>query len=79
MDTQSRDAQAVAQTPEIDPLRRVFVPKECKTSKGTTVLRTLDGVVYARVADGSLRRARKKINGKVARKQRAEVRRAQRD
>ena len=54
--------------PEIDPLRRVFVPRETKTPLGTTVFRTLDGTVYARVEDGSIRRAHRKLRGKAARR-----------
>jgi hypothetical protein len=79
MDTQPRDAQAVAQTPEIDPLRRIFVPREARTSNGTIVFRTTDGDLYTRHTDGSIHRAHKKVNGKAARRQRAEVRRAKRD
>jgi hypothetical protein len=41
-----------------------------KTKNGTTVFRTLDGEVYARLDDGSIRRAHPKVNGKVARKMR---------
>lgn len=85
MDTPSHDTEGVkppvVKTPEIDPLRRnidplkrVFVPIEKRTSKGTLVFRTLDGDIYARLDDGSIRRARKKVNGKVARKQRAKAR-----
>lgn len=63
--------------PEIDPLRRVFVPKETRTSKGTLVFRTMDGDVYARLGDGSIRRATPKVNGKKARRDRQRARRIQ--
>lgn len=49
-------------------LRRVFRPREAKTSRGTTVFRTSDNVVYARMADGSIRRSTPKVNGKQAKK-----------
>lgn len=70
-------AQPLDQKPPIiDPLRRVFVPKEAKTSKGTVVFRTLDFQVYARLPDGSIRRSKPKVNGKAARKARARSRHA---
>jgi len=53
---------------EIDPLKRWFVPIEKRTSKGTMVFRTLDGDVYARLTDGSIRRANPKVRGKSARR-----------
>lgn len=56
--------------PKIDPLRRVFVPRETRTSNGTMVFRTTDGDVYARLEDGSIRRAAPKVNGKQARRNR---------
>lgn len=66
---------AADQQSPIDPLRRIWVPRETKTSKGTIVFRTLDGDVYARLADGSIRRAIPKVNGKEARRARQRVRR----
>lgn len=73
MDTQQ-------QKPAIDPLRRVLVPIEKKTSKGTIVFRTTDNRVYARVEEGGpMFRAVPKERGKHARaldkKQRQEQRR----
>jgi len=55
--------------------RQVFVPRETRTSKGTLVFRTTDNDVYCRLVDGSIRRANPKVNGKVARKARAKLRR----
>ena len=69
MDTQPDDGNA-DQRPSIDPLRRVFVPIERKTANGTTVFRTTDGEVYMRHVDGSIRRSRPKVNGKIAKKMR---------
>jgi hypothetical protein len=72
MDTQSRNTEGqappVAKKPSIDPLRRVFVPIEHKTSRGTIVFRTTDNRMYARVVDGSIRRAIPKQRGKSARR-----------
>lgn len=57
------------ESPEIDPLRRVFVPRETRTANGTLVFRTIsDGMVYARLKDGSIRRAIPKLRGKAARR-----------
>jgi len=56
--------------PEIDLLRRVFVPREMRTTKGMMVFRTTDGEVYTRMFDGSIRRANPKVNGKVAKRER---------
>ena len=85
MDTQLCDAQAVAQTPEIDPLRRtidplkrVFVPIERRNAHGILTFRTSDGQEYYRNASGSIRTRFPKVNGKLARKLRAEARRANR-
>jgi hypothetical protein len=58
----------------IDPLRRVFIPIERRTSNGTTVFKTQDKMVYARLEDGSIRRAIPKVNGKHAKKLRAQLR-----
>jgi hypothetical protein len=76
MDDQLNKDQAIAGTPKpsIDPLRRVFVPIERKTPAGTWVFRTLDREMYARAGDGSIRRVTPKVNGKVARKRRAQQR-----
>ena len=54
----------------IDPLRRVFVPIEKRTEKGTLVFRTTDKELYFRAPDGSIRRAQPKVHGKDARKMR---------
>lgn len=66
------------QQPPLDPLRRVFVPIERKTEKGTTVFRTTDKMIYARLTDGSIRRAVPKARGKSARRADKEQRRAAR-
>lgn len=66
----------VDQERPIDPLRRVFVPRETKTAKGTIVFRTHDDDVYLRLDDGSIRRAHPKVNGKLARRLRARVRKS---
>lgn len=55
---------------QIDPLKRVFVPVEKRTEKGTTVFRTLDKQVYARLEDGSIRRAVPRVRGKAAKRAR---------
>lgn len=57
-----------ATTEKIDPLKRIFVPIEKRTAAGTLVFRTSDKQVYARLDDGSIRRAEKKIKGKAARR-----------
>lgn len=57
-----------AKVQEIDPLRRVFVPIEKRTSQGTWVFRTQDNEMYARLTDGSIRRATPKLRGKTARR-----------
>ena len=79
MDTQPKDdtASAIDQRNPEYLLRRSFVPKEFKTAKGTIVFRTTDDEVYARLADGSIRRAHPKANGKDARKARALARKVQ--
>jgi hypothetical protein len=56
--------------PSLDLLRRVFVPIERRTVKGTLVFKTQDGDMYARLADGSIRRTHPKVNGKDARRAR---------
>ncbi len=54
--------------PIIDPLRRVFIPVEKRTSRGTIVFKTTDGRLYARVDEGMpMCRATPKIRGKKAR------------
>ena len=53
-----------------------YVPIEKRTSQGTTVFRTMDHEVYARLEDGSIRRARPKVRGKLARKAEKLARRA---
>lgn len=62
------------QVKDVDPLRRWRVPREVTTSKGTIVFRTMDNAVYARLKDGSIRRATPKVNGRVARRARARQR-----
>lgn len=76
MDNQLEDGpkQEADQKYPIDPLRRVFVPREHKTSLGTIVFRTLDREVYCRLEDGSIRRTKPKVNGKHAKKARARLR-----
>ena len=77
MDDQLKDRDAEGsrdQQRPIDPLRRVFVPIEKKTANGTIVFCTLDKQLYARLEDGSIRRATPKMNGKQARKLRAQAR-----
>ena len=59
--TQSRE-------PAIDPLRRVLVPREAVTPNGTTVFRTSDGTLYARMPDGSRRRVDRKREGRRCRR-----------
>lgn len=61
--------------PPLDPLRRVFVPVERRTPNGTTVFKTHDNRVYARLEDGSIRRAVRKARGKAARRRDKETRR----
>ena len=56
------------QRPPIDPLRRVWVPKEREMANGAVVLRTLDKEWYERCSDGSIRRVNQKLRGKAARK-----------
>ena len=63
-----------AQPAPIDPLRRVFVPIEKRTEKGTMVFKTLDNTHYARLEDGSIRRTTPKEHGKAARRRRAQAR-----
>lgn len=58
--------------PEIDPLRRVFVPKVGENG----LLRTVDGRGYRQGPDGTRRRlGGPKPNGKAERKRRAKARR----
>jgi hypothetical protein len=47
-----------------------LVPIERRTVKGTLVFKTHDGDMYARLADGSIRRTYPKVNGKDARRAR---------
>lgn len=73
MDTQQ-------EKPTIDPARRVLIPIERMTAKGTVVFRTTDNRVYARVEPGApIHRAIPKTRGKKARaadkRQRLELRR----
>ncbi len=71
MDEQLKDVDsgkpADDHKPPIDLLRRVFVPVEKRTAKGT-VFRTIDKTLYTRMKDGSIRRVHPKTNGKAARK-----------
>lgn len=53
--------------PAIDLLRRVFIPIERRTPNGTIVFKTTDHQMYARLDDGSIRRADRKVRGKAAR------------
>lgn len=71
MEDQLKDGQRQGradQQPSIDPLRRVFVPIEKRTLNGTLVFKTHDKTIYARLDNGSIRRAVPKVNGKVARR-----------
>jgi hypothetical protein len=63
--------------PTINPLRRVFVPREFPIAEGGTVLRTTDGQTYRRGTDGAIRRAMPKVSGKVAKRARVKARRAE--
>jgi hypothetical protein len=56
------------ETPQIDPLRRVFVPREREREDGTHIFRTTDGSRYIRGVSGAIRREEPKMNGKEARK-----------
>ena len=80
MDTQPNVSVSQApldvKKPEIDPLRRIFIPIEKRTTAGTFVFRTHDNLVYARLEDGSVRRAVKKVRGKAARRADKQMRRA---
>ena len=64
MDTQSEKAAlptykaALPTDKAIDPLRRVFVPKEFEI-KGVTLFRTLDKQCYYRDKNGCIRRLRR--------------------
>ncbi len=69
MDTQDK-------RPSIDPLRRVFLPREGRMSNGDTMLRTVSNDVYIRDAEtGVVRSAQRKMNGKQSKRLRARVRR----
>ena len=59
----------------IDPLQRVFVPEEKRDVNGNYVFKTIDHTAYIRGKNGSIRRVSPKVNGKVARKARARVKR----
>lgn len=59
----------------IDPLHRVLVPIEGKTSLGVWTFKTVDGDAYYRESSGAIRRKNPKVNGKQARRARAAVRR----
>jgi hypothetical protein len=78
MDTQSNGTEdtteaigmtsPAAQTPSLDPLRRVLVPVEKLTSRGTVVFRTTDNTMYARTEPGApMHRVDRKVRGKKAR------------
>ena len=55
--------------PDLDPLRRVFIPIERTTPNGTTVFKTTDNMLYLRhPLDDSIRRATPKVRGKAARR-----------
>lgn len=62
--------------PALDPLRRVFIPREFPIAEGGTVLRTTDGETYRRGTDGAIRRAKPKVSGKAAKRARIKARRA---
>lgn len=79
MENQPKDALPqwkADQRSAIDYRRRAYFPKEAVTSKGTTVFRTIDGDVYCRLENNVIRRTIPKVNGKLARKERAAARRA---
>ncbi len=66
MDTQDINAPEGRSDPKpLDPLRRVFIPIERRTANGTLVFKTTDGELYARLSDGSIRRAHPKVKGKA--------------
>lgn len=54
----------------IDPLRRVFVPRESEIGDGIFAFKTSDKQRYFRRQDGSIRRETPKMNGKEARRAR---------
>ena len=62
------------QQPPIDPLRRVWIPVEKRTSAGTLVFRTSDKTLYFRAPDGSIRHSVPKVNGKESRRARGRLR-----
>ena len=74
MEEQLKDRLATTAAPSqqshIDPLRRILIPIERRTSNGTLVFRTTDNEMYVRLENGSIRRVTPKVNGKVARKMR---------
>lgn len=63
--------------PTINPLRRVFIPREIPIAEGGTMLRTTDGQTYRRGTDGAIRRATPKVSGRAAKRARAKARRVE--
>lgn len=59
---------------KIDPLRRIWVPIEKRNTDGSWGFRTTDGERYRRDENGVIRSIAKKVNGKIARKERQRVR-----
>lgn len=60
---------------QIDPLHRIWVPREKRDADGHWVFQTSDGERYRRDAGtGVIRNAAPKVNGKLARKIRARLR-----
>ena len=59
----------------LDPLRRVWIPVEKRTTAGTLVFKTSDNTLYARLESGAIRRAHPKVKGKAARRADKERRR----
>lgn len=58
---------------KIDPLYRVFVPREGRDVNGHWTFRTLDGDKYRRDESGAIRRVAPKVNGKLAKKRRRKL------
>lgn len=72
MSTSADDTKDKAKLP-YSP-RRIYVPREQRNSKGEWVFLTSDKEKYVRGLDGSIRRATPKVNGKMARKIRRQMR-----
>lgn len=71
------DALKLAET-KFNSLKRIFIPIERRTAKGTLVFCTSDKEIYARLDDGSIRRTTSKVKGKAARRANKAARRKSR-